>query len=84
MHKPIVGPDSGLVEQALRVEWLTEGWMLIETVVAIGSGGLRNNLGGRDLYKQRSLLLSHTRSGVTPYCVQVYSLYRCTSEEIRC
>jgi divalent metal cation (Fe/Co/Zn/Cd) transporter len=38
MHKPIVGADSALVAQALRVEWLTIGWMLVETVVATGSG----------------------------------------------
>jgi divalent metal cation (Fe/Co/Zn/Cd) transporter len=44
MHKRIVRPDSGLVEQALRVEWLTIGWMLIETVVAIGSGIVSRSL----------------------------------------
>jgi divalent metal cation (Fe/Co/Zn/Cd) transporter len=38
MHKPIVGADSALVAQALRVELLTIAWMLVETVVAIGSG----------------------------------------------
>jgi hypothetical protein len=38
MPKSIVGADSALVAQALRVEWLTIAWMLVETVVAIGSG----------------------------------------------
>jgi hypothetical protein len=27
-----------LIQQALRVEWLTAAWMLIEAAVAIGSG----------------------------------------------
>ncbi len=35
---------SALVDQALRLEWLTVGWMLIETSVAVWSGIVSNSL----------------------------------------
>jgi hypothetical protein len=35
---------GGLVEQALRLEWLTAAWMLIEAAVAIGSGIMAHSL----------------------------------------
>ena len=39
--KPFVASEparASLVRQALRLEWVTAGWMLIEAAVAIGSG----------------------------------------------
>jgi divalent metal cation (Fe/Co/Zn/Cd) transporter len=33
-----MGPREGLIKSAFRLEWITVGWMLIETAVAFGSG----------------------------------------------
>ena len=44
---PVVAPVSvhaSLVRQALCLEWITAGWMLIEAAVAIGSGATSHSL----------------------------------------
>jgi divalent metal cation (Fe/Co/Zn/Cd) transporter len=44
---PVVAPVSAhasLVRQALCLEWITAGWMLIEAAVAIGSGATSHSL----------------------------------------
>jgi len=38
MPNGVLERRGGLVEQALRLEWLTAAWMLIEAAVAISSG----------------------------------------------
>jgi len=45
--KPVVASEparASLVRQALRLEWITAGWMLIEAAVAIGSGAAAHSL----------------------------------------
>jgi hypothetical protein len=45
--KPVVASEparGSLVRQALRLEWITAGWMLIEAAVAIGSGAAAHSL----------------------------------------
>jgi divalent metal cation (Fe/Co/Zn/Cd) transporter len=37
-------PRSDLIQRAFRLEWLTAAWMVIEAVVAIGSGIAANSL----------------------------------------
>jgi divalent metal cation (Fe/Co/Zn/Cd) transporter len=45
--KPVMASElarASLVRQALRLEWITAGWMLIEAAVAIGSGAAARSL----------------------------------------
>jgi divalent metal cation (Fe/Co/Zn/Cd) transporter len=41
---PVPGERRVLIARALRLEWITVGWMLIEAAVAIGSGIMAHSL----------------------------------------
>jgi divalent metal cation (Fe/Co/Zn/Cd) transporter len=43
-HLPHVPERTVLIQQAFRLEWLTVAWMLIEALVAIGSGVIAGSL----------------------------------------
>jgi len=43
-HLPEVPERTVLIRQAFRLEWLTVAWMVIEALVAIGSGGIAGSL----------------------------------------
>src|ERR1700730_12491736 len=41
---PQVSERTALIQQAFRLEWLTVAWMVIEALVAIGSGVIAGSL----------------------------------------
>src|ERR1700692_265912 len=43
-HLPEVPERTVLIRQAFRLEWLTVAWMVIEALVAIGSGVIAGSL----------------------------------------
>src|SRR6202011_2442789 len=43
-HLPEVSERTVLIQQAFRLEWLTVAWMIIEALVAIGSGVIAGSL----------------------------------------
>src|SRR6202049_1250985 len=43
-HLPEVSERTVLIRQAFRLEWLTVAWMVIEALVAIGSGVIAGSL----------------------------------------
>ena len=43
-HLPEVPERTVLIRQAFRLEWLTVAWMVIEALVAIGSGMIAGSL----------------------------------------
>src|SRR6202049_2149352 len=43
-HLPEVSERTVLIQQAFRLEWLTVAWMVIEALVAIGSGVIAGSL----------------------------------------
>src|ERR1700688_2340860 len=43
-HLPEVPEQTVLIRQAFRLEWLTVAWMVIEALVAIGSGVVAGSL----------------------------------------
>src|SRR6202011_2537201 len=43
-HLPEVSERTALIQQAFRLEWLPVAWMVIEALVAVGSGVIAGSL----------------------------------------